>query len=628
MTVNPNVVPTINIGTNSNTTLCAGTSITFNTTTTNGGNAPAYQWKVNGVNVGTSANSYTYTPANGDSVRCVFMSNAQCVTTSSANSNTINMTVNPVVTPTIGVSSNPSTAICAGTIVTYTAAITNGGSTPVYQWKVNGVNVGTSANSYTYTPSNGDVIVCALTSNVQCATSSVVNSSAINMTVTPYATPVISINPTPGATVCAGTNVTYSATTTNGGNAPTYQWKVNGVNVGIGANSFSYTPTDLDSVRCVLTSNAQCIMNPIATSNTVNMTVNPIVNPIVNLSITPTDTVCAGTSVTCNAMITNGGATPAYQWKVNGINVGASLDNYTYAPADGDSIRCELTSSATCPSSTTVSSGKINMVVKPYLTPTINISVSPSDKVCTGTNVSFSATATGGTTPTYQWTLNGVVIGTSSAILNITPTNADSVRCVLNSNYQCATTTIANSNTVDMIVDTFITPTISLSAPAKVLVGNPVTVDAVVTNAGSNYTITWFNNGVMFSTTNLPTTTYTKIAGTDSITAKIVSTSQGCYNTTLSDAVIVQTDNMGVGNIEGGSGIYVYPNPVKNVLHIDKIQTTMTYKILDIVGATIQAGKLNKGDNNIAIQEISSGMYMLELQDNDGNKEIRKMVKE
>jgi hypothetical protein len=40
-------------------------------------------------------------------------------------------------------SANP---VFKNTPVTYTSTPTNGGSTPAYQWQVNGVNVGTSAN--------------------------------------------------------------------------------------------------------------------------------------------------------------------------------------------------------------------------------------------------------------------------------------------------------------------------------------------------------------------------------------------------------------------------------------------------------------------------------------------------
>ena len=49
------------------------------------------------------------------------------------------VTVNPVYTVNVTISASPDT-ICTGNPVTYTAVANNGGTTPVYQWKVNGIN--------------------------------------------------------------------------------------------------------------------------------------------------------------------------------------------------------------------------------------------------------------------------------------------------------------------------------------------------------------------------------------------------------------------------------------------------------------------------------------------------------
>jgi len=73
-----------------------GTSITATTTVSGGGDAPQYQWYVDGMPVsGATNSSYTYTPANGDSVWCVLTSNSQCVGTPTATSNMLHILTAP-----------------------------------------------------------------------------------------------------------------------------------------------------------------------------------------------------------------------------------------------------------------------------------------------------------------------------------------------------------------------------------------------------------------------------------------------------------------------------------------------------------------------------------------------------
>ena len=66
--------------------------------------------------------------------------------------------------PSLSIAASPAGAICAGASITFTATPTNGGTTPAYQWKVNGGNVGTNSTTYTTTTLvNGDVITCEMT---------------------------------------------------------------------------------------------------------------------------------------------------------------------------------------------------------------------------------------------------------------------------------------------------------------------------------------------------------------------------------------------------------------------------------------------------------------------------------
>jgi len=77
----------------------------------------------------------------------------------------------------IAASVNP---FCPGTPVTFTASPVNGGTAPAYQWKVNGTAVSNNAG-YTYSPLNGDLISCILTSNLACVTGNPATSPAITM---------------------------------------------------------------------------------------------------------------------------------------------------------------------------------------------------------------------------------------------------------------------------------------------------------------------------------------------------------------------------------------------------------------------------------------------------------------
>ena len=80
-----------------------------------------YQWKVNGIVVGTSGPVFIYTPLNGDCIICLLTSNLICASGNPATSNTICMTVNPNLPVSIAINASAN-AVCAGTLVTFTAA--------------------------------------------------------------------------------------------------------------------------------------------------------------------------------------------------------------------------------------------------------------------------------------------------------------------------------------------------------------------------------------------------------------------------------------------------------------------------------------------------------------------------
>jgi gliding motility-associated-like protein len=188
------ITPTVTI-TTPNTTVCQGSSVVFTANPTSGGNAPSYQWYLNGNPVGTNANTYANNSlVTGDKISCVLTSNYFCVTTNVANSDTLTMTVIPSITPTINITSSINN-FCFGKSVTFMAHTTNDGPSPSYQWYLNGNPVGTNDSIYTNTSLlNNDNISCIVSvSNTGCYTVPTVTSNIITAIV--YPIPTITFSP-------------------------------------------------------------------------------------------------------------------------------------------------------------------------------------------------------------------------------------------------------------------------------------------------------------------------------------------------------------------------------------------------------------------------------------------------
>ena len=393
---------------------------------------------------------------------------------------------------TLTITNNPSNVtVCAGSNATFSIAATNATN---YQWQVNtGAGWTNVTNNATYAGASTNTLNITGVSvsmnnyqyrdSVSSACTNAISSPATLFVTTPV-TPAVSIT-TPTNPICAGIAATFTATPVNGGTTPAYQWQKNGINVG--TNSPNYTDNSLannDIIKVKLTTNLTCVTASTAFSNAITMTVNPIVTPTAAISGSANN-ICATTPVTFTANITSGGTTPTYQWQKNGANVGANAATYSdNALANGDIIKLVLTSNAPCTTAATVSSNSITMVVNPLVTPAISIT-SPGSSICPGTSVSFTATATnGGSSPSYQWTKNGVNAGTNStSYTDNNLTNGDVIKATLTSNANCTTATTAVSNSITMIV----TNTQAIRYPTINAVNQPTQLLARVLPGATNY---------------------------------------------------------------------------------------------------------------------------------------------
>lgn len=451
VSVNASGAANVSISVSPTGSICSGTQVIFTATPFNSGASPGYQWRINNINVSTGSTYTVNSLANNDTVKCVMTSNSTCVTGNPATSNSIIMTVNPAVNASVSIAYNPPGAICSGTSVTFTATPSNGGTSPTYQWKKNSANVATGSTFTTSVLTTNDTIKCIMTSNASCVSGNPATSNSMIITVNPNVAASLSITANPAGAICSGTSVTFTPAPANGGSSPSYQWKKNSVVVGIGS---SYTTTSLsnnDTIKCVMTSNATCATGNPATSNAIIMVVNPSVNASVSIASNPAGPICAGTSVTFTATGLNGGTSPSYLWKKNGVSVRIG-QTYTYASFNNnDTVKCILTSNASCVNGNPATSNAIVMNVNPNLFVSISIAAVPSGPICPNTAVTFTASPTnGGTTPSYQWKKNSMDVATGNSYSSSTLVNNDTVKCILTSGATCSTGNPATSNSIIM----------------------------------------------------------------------------------------------------------------------------------------------------------------------------------
>ncbi|HMJ70737.1 MAG TPA: T9SS type A sorting domain-containing protein [Cyclobacteriaceae bacterium] len=275
LTINQPTVTSVSVAITGGTNiLCDTHDATFNATPTGGGTSPAYQWYINGNTAGINSATFNGTGLqDGDKVFCKMTSNSSCPSPEIVPSNTITIIRKTTATPGVTVAGPP--AICSGLGAEFTATPANGGTTPSYQWKKNGDNVGTNAVSYADPVLlSGDVISCVMTSNRECLTTPTATSSNFTVDVTPIVTPTIQITEDPATTVGAGSVIYLSMVITGGGTSPIYQWKRNGDVIGT-TNALSLTTLNNgDIIKATLTSNEFCAQPNIVQSNEIVVSVD------------------------------------------------------------------------------------------------------------------------------------------------------------------------------------------------------------------------------------------------------------------------------------------------------------------------------------------------------------------
>jgi gliding motility-associated-like protein len=257
---------------------------------------------------------------------------------------------------------------------------------------------------------------------------------------------------------CAGSPVTFTATISELGVTAAYQWTVNGINAGTNSPTFVTPVIQTDVVQCIVTI-SNCHVTG-ASNQITGIKSVPYVSPSISIISSVTGTICLGSTVSFTASPVNAGATPTYQWQVNGVNAGTNSATFTSnSLANGDNVTCTLTANgADCYAPTSATSNSIAISAASVAIGTVNI-VASGNNVRSGTPVTFTASSTLPASK-YQWQINGIDAGiNSSTFTTRNLKNGDVVTCIALISAACTAPVASNPIVMNILAPPKITVT-------------------------------------------------------------------------------------------------------------------------------------------------------------------------
>jgi hypothetical protein len=506
-----------------NQTVTLGQTATFSVTAT-GTATLTYQWKKNGTAIsGATAAAYT-TPAtaatdNGALFTVTVTNNTGNVTSSAA---TLTVNLPPTIT-----TQPANQTVTAGQTATFSVTA-SGSGTLTYQWSKNGAAIsGATAASYT-TPATAATDNGAQFTAVVTGSAGSVTSSAATLTVN--VPPSITSQPA-SQTVTVGQTATFNVTASGSGTLA-YQWKKSGAVIS-GATSASYTtPATLSSdnnalFTVTITNSAGSVTSNAATLTVTAAPVAPSIttqpaNQTVTLGQTATFSVTAA-----------GTATLTYQWKKNGTAIsGATAVAYT-TPATAATDSGALFTVTVTNNTGNVTSSAATLTVN--LPPSITTQPA-SQTVTAGKTATFSVTASGSGTLSYQWNKNGTVISGATAASYTTPATAASDNGTLFT--VTVTDSVASVTSSAATLNVNVPPSITTQPANKTVTAGQSASFSVAATGTATLTYQWSKNGSAVTGATAASYTTPATVATDNGAQFAVTVSNGFGSVTSSAATL------------------------------------------------------------------------------------------
>lgn len=401
-------------------------------------------------------NSFTITPVSTSVYTVNGSSSGGCL---SANSLTFQLTVNP--NPTVSISSNTNTVLCAGdsSIITPVGAST-------YTMLPGNI----SGTSFTVTPASSTVYTISGTSSNGCVS---VNPITVMVNVNP--TPTISLLSVSNSTLCGGNSSVIQPT-----GASNYTL-IPGNQTG---TAFTVTPTSTTTYTIIGGNTFGCL----ATNNvTTTLLVTP--NPTISLASITSAAICTGDSV---VIVPSGASTYTL---LPSLSTG---NTFTVTPGSTSVYTISGTNAAGCLSA---NSPTFQITVNPI--PIINISSITNPVLCYGD--SSIITPSGASTYTL---LPGNVTGTT---FTVTPPATATYSILGTSAAGCLSSNVA---TISVMVNNNPTVTLNSVPNASICPGTSLTL---VPGGAATYTLIPGNTTGNSFTINPATNTTYSVTGTSSM---------------------------------------------------------------------------------------------------------------
>jgi hypothetical protein len=616
--------------------VCLGSTASASVNVTAGPNV-TYQWLKNGIPI-QGANTATYTVNNVQvtdtgSYSCLVGLSTACAGVYSTN---IGLSIVP---NNLAITTQPTNQnVCPlqeNNFITFQVTAT--GTNLTYQWKKNGINIPNAINAIYQVNianvANNDSFTVMVSNNCSSILSNVALVKFIDAL-------QITSQPT-NLNVCANTNALF-VIKTDGQNI-TYVWQKNGVSIPNSNNDSllltNVTAADVANYRVMMSYVCGSVI-----SSTVTLSIS---SPTQIASQPVAQSVCASQGF--NFSVTALGNNLHYQWKLNGNNItGANSSTFSKTLVSAnDSGNYTVTVTGTCGSETSNS-------VKLSIVNSISILTQPSAvNLCQG-SASYLSLVASGNNNTYSWFKNGTALTNSNNdtlyFNNLSSNDAGNYKCEVTSSCGSVSSAIAavsvksksafnfnkticngetftfkgnalsqsgtyydtTSNSVGC--DSIITLNLTVNAPLTVSISNNQNV-LTATTGFSSYQ--WYlNNAIITGATNA---THTATANGD-YTVK-VKDATNCEAT--SNVLVIQ--NVGLETLNPLM-FTIYPNPATKTLSIESNTDIIDIQIFTISGALVKNAVLT--NNTITVEDLTSGIYFINITDNKGYTLTRKFVKQ